>query len=51
MAGYNVEKKEDKPKGKSANYEYDPVSTFLFQKIVSDSLYSFPDRWHTDKSF
>lgn len=26
MAGYNVDKKEDKPKGKSINYEFDPVS-------------------------
>lgn len=26
MAGYNVEKKDEKPRGKSSAFEYDPVS-------------------------
>lgn len=33
MAGYNVGKKEEKPKGKSLNYEFDPVSENLQKKM------------------
>lgn len=38
MAGYNIEKKEEKTRGKVLNFDFDPVSVFFF---VTPSLYRF----------
>lgn len=41
MAGYNQKVKEDKTRGKKANYDYDPVSLIAFLTKVKPKQTSF----------